>query len=210
VSDNCCGCDRTNRRSVLRLAVLPIALALARGAQAEDHQKAGAVEEVKGEAFAEKGSQRRVLEQATPLFIRDMVGTGAASRLTMRLGRDTTLKLGERARIVIDRYLVDAGEISLESGPILFDRALGAPQSPLQIRSPYALIAVRGTRFFAGPSNGWFGVFVDHGSATVSAAGQQIALRAGEGTNVRWPGAAPTRPARWRDSRIRAALASVT
>jgi hypothetical protein len=48
----------------------------------EDQQRAGAVEEVKGEAFAEKGSQRRVLERAAPLFLRDRVATGAASRLT--------------------------------------------------------------------------------------------------------------------------------
>ena len=27
----------------------------------------------------------------------------------MRLGRDTILRLGERARLVIDRYLLDAG-----------------------------------------------------------------------------------------------------
>jgi ferric-dicitrate binding protein FerR (iron transport regulator) len=179
--------------------------------QAESEQKAGEVSDVKGEAFAEKNSVRRDLEREAPLFIRDQIGTGAASRLTMRLGRDTILRLGERARLVIDRYLVDAGgEINLEAGPMLFDRSVGAPPASLQIRSLFGLIAVRGTRFFAGPSNGVFGVFVERGSVTVSAAGQQVALSAGQGTNVRWPGAAPTRPAQWRNPRIREALDSVT
>jgi hypothetical protein len=200
-----------SRRSVLHCAVLPIALSVGQMARAEDDQKVGEVEEVKGEAFAEKHSGRRGLGREAPLFIRDRVGTGAASRLTMRLGRDTTLRLGELARLVIDRYLADAGgEINLLSGPMLFDRAVGVPPASLQIRNPFALIAVRGTRFFAGPSNGWFGVFVDRGSVAVSAAGQQVVLPEEEGTNIRWPGAAPTRPARWRDPRIRAALASVT
>ena len=43
---------------------------------------------------------------------------------------------------------------------MLFDRPPGARRIPMQIRSAYALIAVRGTQFFAGPSNGVFGVFV--------------------------------------------------
>jgi ferric-dicitrate binding protein FerR (iron transport regulator) len=203
--------DELGRRSVLRLAVLPIALLIARVAQAENQQKAGEVEDVKGEAFAEKDSVRRDLNREAPLYIRDQVATGAASRLAMRLARDTIIRLGERARLVIDRYLVDAGgEINLESGPMLLERSLGELPPLLQIRSPFALIAVRGTRFFAGPSNGVFGVFVDRGSVAVSAAGQQVVLRAGERTNVRWPGAAPTRPAQWREARIRAALASVT
>jgi ferric-dicitrate binding protein FerR (iron transport regulator) len=172
--------------------------------------KAGEVEDLKGEAFAEQNAVRRDLERQAPVFLRDQVGTGAASRLRMRLGRDTTLRLGERARLVIDRYIVDVGgEIHLEAGPLLFERPGDAAPSGLQIRSPFALIAVRGTRFFAGPSNGFFGVFVEHGSVAVSAAGQQVTLQTGEGTNVRWPGAAPTRPARWHDPRIRAALDSV-
>ena len=210
MSGDCQGRDRINRRSIVRLVVVPIALIIAGAARAETEEKAGAVEDVKGEAFAQKGSVRRDLDREAPLFIHDQVGTGAASRVTMRLGRDTTLRLGERARLVIDRYVVDAGgEINLESGPMLFDRVVGSPPASLQIRSPFGLIAVRGTRFFAGPSDGVFGVFVDRGSVAVSAAGQQVLLRAGEGTNIRWRGAAPTLPARWRDRRIRAALASV-
>ena len=205
------GHGKLSRRSILHLIGVPITLTIAREVQAENEQKAGEVADVKGEAFAEKNSVRRDLEREAPLFVRDQIGTGAASRLTMRLGRDTILRLGEQARLVIDRYLVDAGgEINLESGPLLFDRAVGAPPASLQIRSLFGLIAVRGTRFFAGPSNGVFGVFVERGSVTVSAAGQQIVLGAGQGTNIRWPGAAPTRPAQWRDPRIRAALDSVT
>ena len=175
MSADCHGHRKLSRRSILHLIGAPITLTIAWEVQAESEQRAGEVADVKGEAFAEKNSVRRDLERESPLFIREQIGTGAASRLTMRLGRDTILKLGERARLIIDRYLVDAGgEINLESGPLLFD------------------------------------VFVERGNIIVSAAGQQVALGAGQGTNIRWPGAAPTRPAQWRDPRIRAALDSVT
>ncbi len=129
----------------------------------------------------------------------------------MKLGRDTTVRLGEQARVTIDRYLVDAGgEIVLDSGAMLFERPSGARPAKVQICSTFGLIAVRGTRFFAGPSNNVFGVFVERGRVTVSAAGRRVTLRAGEGTDIARPGAAPTTPKRWGEPRIRAALDSVS
>jgi ferric-dicitrate binding protein FerR (iron transport regulator) len=174
-------------------------------------EPAGSVEEVNGEAFAVANAVRRMLQRLAPVFLGDQVGTGAASRLGMRLGRDTTIRLGERARLRIDRFLLDAGgEITLRSGPLLFDRPAGSIPAPMQIRSPFALIAVRGTRFFAGPSNGPFGVFVERGSVAVSSAGRRVILRDGEGTDFSAPGTRPTPVKRWGPERIRAALASVT
>ena len=200
--------DSRNRRWLLRhgALALPFVLAL-RPVRAVE--PVGSVEEVTGEAFGELESARRALDRAAPVFLSEEVVTGLASRLAMRLGRDTTVKLGEQARLKIDRYLVNAGgEMTLRSGPMLFD---GRPhRAGVQIRSPFALIAVRGTRFFAGPSNDRFGVFVARGSVAVSSAGQQVILREGEGTDVASPGAPPTPVKRWGAERIRAALASVS
>jgi hypothetical protein len=201
--------DRScNRRWFLRhgALALPFILAL-RPAHAVE--RVGSVEEVTGEAFAELESVRRSLDRAAPVFLTEEVVTGVASRLGMRLGRDTTVRLGEQARLKIDRFLVNAGgEMTLRSGPLLFD---GLPRrAGVQIRSPFALIAVRGTRFFAGPSNDRFGVFVVRGSVAVTSAGQQVILRRGEGTDIASPGTPPTPVKRWAPERIRAALASVS
>jgi ferric-dicitrate binding protein FerR (iron transport regulator) len=200
-------CSR-NRRWLLRHGALALPLILALG-PARAAESVGAVEEVTGEAFGEFESARRALDRAAPIFLSEEVVTGPASRLAMRLGRETMVKLGEQARLKIDRFLVNAGgEITLRSGPMLFD---GRPhRAGVQIRSPFALIAVRGTRFFAGPSNGRFGVFVARGAVTVSAAGQQVVLREGDGTDIAAPGALPTPVKRWGAERIRAALASVS
>jgi ferric-dicitrate binding protein FerR (iron transport regulator) len=201
--------DRScNRRWLLRhgALALPFILAL-RSARAVE--RVGSVEDVTGEAFAQLESARRTLDRTAPIFLSEEVVTGVASRLGMRLGRNTTVRLGEQARLKIDRFLVDAGgEMTLRSGPLLFD---GQPRrAGVQIRSPFALIAVRGTRFFAGPSNDRFGVFVARGSVTVTSAGQQVILREGEGTDIASPGTPPTPVKRWAPERIRAALASVS
>ena len=201
--------DRSrNRRWLLRngALALPFVLAL-RTARAVE--RVGSVEEVTGEAFAELELVRRALDRTAPVFLNEEVLTGVGSRLGMRLGRDTTVRLGEQARLKIDRFLVDAGgEMTLRSGPLLFD---GQPRrGGVRIRSPFALIAVRGTRFFAGPSNDRFGVFVVRGSVAVTSAGEQVILRQGEGTDIASPGAPPTPVKRWAPERIRAAVASVS
>ena len=172
---------------------------------------AGRVEEIKGEAFADASNQHRTLEKSSSVFVGDRVETGASSRLTMLLGVDTTIRLGERAHLVIDQFLsTTGGEISVQAGPMLFDRPSGSPPVPVKIKSPYGLIAVRGTKFFAGPSNGVFGVFVDHGTVVVAGGGSEVVLQAGEGTNLSSPGSSPTAPVKWGKARIDAALASVS
>ena len=171
---------------------------------------AGRVEEIKGEAFADASNQHRALEKLSSLYVGDRVATGASSRLTMLLGEDTTIRLGERAHLLIDQFLsTTGGEISLESGPMLFERPKVSRPVPMQIKSSYGLIAVRGTKFFAGPSNGVFGVFVDHGTVLVSGGGTEVLLQAGEGTNLTSPGSKPTAAVAWGQERIRAALDSV-
>jgi ferric-dicitrate binding protein FerR (iron transport regulator) len=201
-------CHALDRRTLLAAAIAMISGA--RAAQAQRMEQAGSVGEIKGEAFAEARRERRVLGLAAPLFIDDVVGTGEDSRLTLHLGRDTTLRLGQKARLTIDRLLVDAGgEITLQAGPILFDRRAGSSPSPTRIKSAYGLIAVRGTRFFAGPSADVFGVFVERGNVAVSAAGREVLLQSGQGTNIPRPGDTPTPPAVWGAARVRAALASV-
>ena len=198
-----------NRRWLLRYGALALPFILV-GIPARAVERVGSVEDVKGEAFAELDAVRRTLDRAAPVFLADEVVTGVASRLRMRLGGNTTIRLGEQARLKIDRFLVDAGgDMTLRSGPLLFDRPSGGPPAAV-IRSPFALIAVRGTQFFAGPSNGPFGVFVARGSVAVTSAGQQVILREGEGTDFVSPGTPPTPVKRWAPQRIRAALASVS
>jgi ferric-dicitrate binding protein FerR (iron transport regulator) len=172
---------------------------------------AGEVEHIVGTASAVTKGQDRELTLRAQIYVDDLIKTGAGARLRLRLGRRTTLRLGERAQIKIDRYLADAGgDIDLLEGAILFERPGKPAATELKFRSPYGLIAVRGTRFFAGPSRGVFGVFVGAGEVEVTSAGSSVFVGPRQGTDIRRVGAPPSSPAFWKRPRIREALASVT
>jgi hypothetical protein len=171
----------------------------------------GAIDTLRGNAFAEGSLPRRALQQAAEVFVNDLVETEINSSLTMHLGKATFVKLGALAKFRIDRFVVDAGgSFELEQGPLLIDRDESAKSETLQVRSPFALIAARGTMFFAGPSNNVFGVFVSRGLVSVTGGGRTVILRPGLGTNIANPGDAPSEPRRWGPGRITAALKSVS
>ena len=206
--------DRTpgvglTRRQVLTTGAHLLFVSMFPGA-AEALTPAGEVASVRGLAEAEANGLKRALAIKAPVFEGELVMTGEEARLALMLGPRNVLRLGAQTRVRIDRFLVDAGgEFDLQSGAIEFERAKGASKSDLNFRSAYGLIAVRGTRFFAGPSNGVFGVFVDHGRVDVSAGAQVVSVGPGLGTNIGAPGQAPTPASKWKPARIKAALASV-
>jgi hypothetical protein len=170
----------------------------------------GLVEAIRGEAFAELKGSRRALAVSADVFVDETIMTGEKARLALRFGGDTRLRLGAAARLTIDRYIANAGgEFSLMEGGMLYDRPRKQQSAESVLRSLFGLIAIRGTRVFAGPSKGVFGVFVVHGAVDVTAAGKTVTLDRGFGTDIAKPGDPPTDPAAWKRPRIRAALASV-
>jgi ferric-dicitrate binding protein FerR (iron transport regulator) len=176
----------------------------------------GVVADMRGEVTAELEAHRRQLRPQADLFLGDEVTTAEQSRAMMRLGTDTTLRLGANARLRIDQFVVNAGGVlSLDAGPLLIDKTHGSPGS-LSVRAAFGLIAVRGTRVFVGPSNGVLGVFVADGVVDVTAGERSFVLQTGEGSDfgVRGIGIGagsigPSGPALWKPARIAAALASV-
>ena len=169
----------------------------------------GVVETAQGKAWA-AGQPARDLAAAAPVFMGDEVGTGPDSRLAMMLAGTTRILMGPQTTLTIDQYTAEAGgELVLGDGALLFDRDEGAPKTPVQLSTAFGLIAVRGTRFFAGPSNGKFGVFVERGEVRLSGGGVEVALLPGFGSDIAAIGQAPSAPARWKQPRIDAAMALV-
>jgi ferric-dicitrate binding protein FerR (iron transport regulator) len=191
------------RRAVLAGAA---ALALPRLAWAET--SVGLVEALDGRAFARQ-SQVRALAAAGPILLNDRVWTASASRATLFLEPLTRLYLGPAAALSIDRYLDSiGGDLFLHDGGLVFDRPAGAG-GDVSLRSGFGLIGVRGTRFFAGPSNGVFGVFVARGAVTVMAAGIRREVPEGSGVDIFAPGNPPSEVRAWGAPRIEAAFRSV-
>jgi len=197
-----------NRRFVLQsLAFASLALCSRVASSAE--QVVGSVSALKGVATAEITSKRRRLERKSSLYLGDTVHTGARSRLVALLLPKTTLKLGAETRVRIDNFIVNAGgEILLDSGALLLDVPRRLSKG-LAVRSLFALIAVRGTTFFAGQLDDAFSVFVVKGSVDVVAGGEEVRLRSGEGIDIAAPGGKPGPVKKWGKPKISKAMALV-
>ena len=198
--------NRMSRRALLR-SLVGAGLGVPAAAATEP---AGAVETSRGECYAQTAAARRALEPAAAIFIGDAVGTGAQSALSMRLGAATQVKLGPEARLRVDRFVANAGGVLiLERGAMIYDHDPGSGPSDVAVRGPFGLLAVRGTRFFAGPSNDVFGVFVERGAVTVVGQNTSVVVNSGFGTDIARPGAEPEPPHAWGAARIASAMASV-
>ena len=205
------GVEARRARALHRRAVLAAPMAALWSRAASAASAAGAVEALRGSAYAQAMDTRRTLALASEIFIADQVSTSTQSALGLRLGTATLVRLGPEARLRIDRYLVNAGGVlELGGGAMLFEHDAAAHGPELAIRTPFGLLAVRGTRFFAGPSNGVFGVFVIEGAVEVVGAGSSVRVTPGLGTDILRPGAEPTDPHGWSAARVERALASVS
>jgi ferric-dicitrate binding protein FerR (iron transport regulator) len=195
-----------------RRAILAGAIAMfASPAAAAD--PAGRVDLAKGDSTGLLGGAVRSLDLDSDVFLQEFVQTSLGARLGMALGKNTRVVLGERTRLKIERSVVDrGGTLLLERGALLFDHAgpsRGAGNEAV-VRTPLAIIAARGTRFFVGPSNGVIGVFVAEGVASVRNRAGKVMLKAGQGTDLTSPNVAPEEAHAWGAARIAAALASVS
>jgi hypothetical protein len=201
--------DWLTRRVFLRLTGLAAVAAPFRESRAAD-EIVGAVSEIRGQAQAVLNKRRRKLKVRSSVFLGDTLSTGAKSRLRAFLARRTSLRLGAQTTVRIDAYIVNkGGELALGNGALLLDTQSDRFSKELAIESPFALIAVRGTRIFAGDIEGTFGVFVAKGSVDVTAGGQTVALAAGEGTDIARPGDPPGPVRRWGQPKIAKAMALV-
>ncbi|HKQ94603.1 MAG TPA: FecR family protein [Aestuariivirgaceae bacterium] len=173
-------------------------------------KQVGIVSETQGEVEAESNARRRPLAKRSAVFLGDLLRTGSQARLRALLGRGTKLRLGAKTRVRIDEYIVNAGgELVLESGALLLDAPHGSFSQGLRINSPFALIAVRGTRVFAGRIDGTFGVFVVRGVVDVMGRGKKVRLRSGEGIDISRRGNLSGEVGRWGEPKIARAMALV-
>ena len=176
-----------------------------------DEAALGEVSALRGRATARRKAKRRPLREGAEVFLGETLITARRSRLTALLAGKTTLRLGAETSLRLDRFIAErGGELVLGNGALLLDTPAREPgERGVVVRSPFALIAVRGTRYFAGPIDGIFGVFVERGSVSVRAGGRTVRLRAGQGTDIRRPGDPPGPVRRWGRPKIAKAMALV-
>lgn len=204
------GDDRTITRRALIGAGSAFAAGFGVTLPAMAAERVGSVSSIAGKATASGAGGARDLAAGADVFLADLIKTTTGTRADLQLGQRTRLMLGGATELRIVRYLVDAGgEIDLMAGAIEFERTGKPASSELRIRSAYGLIGVRGTKFFAGRSDGVFGVFVSNGVVSLSGGGRTVEIKPGEGSGIREPGAQPSTPSVWAPDRVKAALRRV-
>ena len=198
--------------SMLALSVLAADPAFAAGPQV------GAVSRMQASAEALRDGGIHPLDSGSAVHQGDELRTGKGARLEVRLLDDTTLTLGEDARVVVDDFVFDPGRgvgavaVDALTGSFRFvtGRLSTLRERQVAIRTSFADIGIRGTDFWAGPIRGVYGVLLLDGAIDVTAAGTTRSLdTAGSGVDIAAPGAPPGPVVQWAPAKTAEALSSV-
>ena len=190
-----------------------LVVGLLAGLPAQAQQPAGQVERLRGTAISISGADTSVLAQGARVHVGDVISTGPGARLLIRFDDQSTMTLGERARIIIDQLIyAPAGDsnqaLAVAQGVFRFvsgQISQVAPQS-VSVTTPVATIGIRGTTFLGGeltvgmpPGQPHYGFQVSEGAIEVIAPGGSVVLdEPGEGTFLPLTRiAAPTEPRQW-------------
>lgn len=145
--------------ATLSLPVLALALLLAAaaGAMAQDERNQVAlVKVIDGQVFTLRADERSELGVGEPIFIEDVVETEAGSvGLTFKDGSRISIGPNSRVQFTDFEFAPTEGRLSMVidffRGTLLYVSGVIAKLAPdaVQVRTPVATVAVRGTRFLA-------------------------------------------------------------
>ena len=173
----------------------------------------------KVEKQAQVGSTPAVV--GTPVNMNVELRTGIGARLQNTFIDDTTLTLGENARVVVDRYVFNpntstgAMVLNTSSAALRFSSGkIGQMRNKdVTVNTPFAALSVRGTEFWAGFVDYKYGVVLLSSTGTrvgvSNSAGAVMLDEQYEGTDFE-PSlkgtSAPGRPYIWAPDKIARAL----
>lgn len=142
----------------------------------------GAAVAVRNQVTGVHGGQQRALAVGNRVFANDRINTGANSVAQLMFTDQTTLSIGPRSQVTLDRYVYDpnrsAGDVavSFTAGAMRFVTGNQDPHS-YQVRTPVASIGVRGTIIDLLMIDGRMFGILDEGALTFTLAnGQTIDL----------------------------------
>lgn len=176
-----------------------------------DRADVGVVERVQQRAEAVYAGRSRTLASASSVYYQDLLRTGRGSRLKAMLADGSAITMGENAELAIDEFVYapeGRTEITLNAlkGALLFmsDKLRGGDRG-VHVRTPVAILGVRGTEFWVGPIDGATGVLVITGEVVVGSDSGVVTLGPGEGTMIEANGTLSPRKT-WGEAKVKRAL----
>lgn len=201
-------------RSLVVVCAVVTAFALSPAALAQS-SRIGTAAAVRNQVTAAQAGQERRLAAGNPVFQNESIRTGADSVAQLLFADQTTLSVGPRSEITLDRYVYDPNRsvgdvaVSLTGGALRFVSGQQDPRS-YQVRTPVATIGVRGTIVdFLFVNGRMFGI-LDEGRVFFTLSNGRVIELDEPGTAIEFFADGTTsRPFTWR-GRYEAALGTAT
>jgi hypothetical protein len=196
---------------VLFLAALALAAPRADAADA-----IGLIDRIAGDCTGTVDGAPRPITGGDAVYLNETVATGPGARIEVVFNDGTRVTLGEKAALLLDAFLYDPAGQSRLSATVtgafryISGRLEGLATRQATVRTPVALIGVRGTDFWGGPFDGAYGVVVLDGAVDIQAGGVTTTVdQPGTGVDFAAPGAAAGPVAPWSAEKTAEALATV-
>ena len=197
-------------------AILLFTSGLALGAEAA---AAGEVLLLRGAVTATQDGKTLRLYRGATIIVGDRLRTGTNGRLKLRMIDGTEITLGENSEFIVRAYELNAaagiGRSALELTRGFFRAVTGKitklRDNTFEVKTPLAIIGVRGTDFWGEQQPNRFRVAMLSGTAITvrNDYGSVEITEAGLGTEITAPGQAPRVPFRWSPEEISKAAGTV-
>ena len=204
---------------IVRLSSVLLALLASPAAPGAEQGSAGEVVLLRGTATVTQDGRTLKLYRGASVLVGDQLRTGNNARLKLRMIDGTDIALGENSEFIVHAYELDTdagiGKATLELTRGFFRAITGKitklREKSFQVKTPLAVIGVRGTDFWGEQSASRFRVAMLSGTAIVVSNdyGSVEITEAGLGTEVTAPGQAPRAPFRWTPEQIKQAAGTV-
>jgi ferric-dicitrate binding protein FerR (iron transport regulator) len=151
--------------------------------------KIGVASAAKNQVHGILGGTTRAMAAGSELFSNETVRTGEASQAQLLFLDQTSLSVGARSEVKLDRFVYNpdrkAGNVVIEASRGAF-RFVSGSQNPSNytIKTPLATIGVRGTIFSTEITKSEEHIYVTQGKVLVHTSGGDYVLHAGHGLSL--------------------------
>jgi hypothetical protein len=203
----------------MKVTVLIAMAMICASASAAASTTAGEVTLLRGAVTATQDGKTLRLYRGAAVIVGDQLRTGRNARLKLRMIDGTEIALGENSEFIVRGYEMDAaagtgrGALELTRGffRAITGRITRLRDNTFEVKTPLAIIGVRGTDFWGEQRADRFRVAMLSGTAITvrNDYGSVEITEAGLGTEITAPGQAPRAPFRWSAEEISKAAGTV-
>ena len=149
-------------RILIRSGLLSLLLLASLSGRAAEDAAIGQVKSAAGEATVLRGGVSQKLAAGDRVFQSDVIATGPDGSVGITFADNSMMSLGPDSRLSLDQFVFDttthegAFDSSLSSGTLAVKSGQIVKQTPeaMKIRTPGALLGVRGTEFVVRADGG--------------------------------------------------------